>query len=90
MGANGLGPRKLRALSRWTGLQVARAFVLSHVESGRWVTFYTTNGQRGELDRRTNEWGLRGEEITRCGSCSGANGQHYPECPQGGDPLLRR
>jgi len=62
MGANALGARKIRAIARTTGLDVVRASVWSHNESGRWAHLRTVDGRCWWFDRKTFE-------LERHGSC---------------------
>lgn len=60
MGVNALGARKVRALARMTGLDVVRASVWSHSESGRWAHLRTADGRCWWLDRKTSQWERHG------------------------------
>jgi hypothetical protein len=60
MSANGLGPRKVRAIARMTGLEVVSASVWSHNESGRYAHFRTADGRCWWLDRRAGTWERHG------------------------------
>lgn len=61
MGANALGARKVRAIARATGLDVVRASVWSHSESGRWAHVRTADGRCWWYDRRAGEIERHGE-----------------------------
>jgi hypothetical protein len=56
MSANSLGPRKLAAIARLTGMDVVRASVWSHVDSGRMAHIRTRDGRCWWLDRQTGDW----------------------------------
>lgn len=59
--ANHLGPRKVRALSRITGMDVVRASVWSHSESGRWAHLRTADGRCWWYDRKEDRWKRHGD-----------------------------
>lgn len=61
MGANPLGARKVRALARKTGLDVVRATVWSHVDSGRWAHLRTADGRCWWYDRSDGELERHGD-----------------------------
>lgn len=56
MGVNVLGPRKTRAVARFTGLEIVHAVVWSHHDSGRDAHFTTADHRHGVLDRKTGTW----------------------------------
>lgn len=56
MGAQNLGPRKVRAIARAVGVPLRWALVWSHVDSGRCAVFETEDGRRGEFDRVSGIW----------------------------------
>lgn len=62
MGANALGPRKVRALARVTGLPIVRALVWSHNDSGRWAHLRAADGRCWWYDRKDRE-------LERHGNC---------------------
>lgn len=56
MGASALGPRKVRAIARTTGLDVVSASVWSHVLSGQWAHLRTSDGRCWWYDRHLAQW----------------------------------
>ena len=60
MSANRLGPRKVRAVARLTGLDVTAVSVWSHVDSGRWAHVRTADGRCWWLDRHLATWERHG------------------------------
>lgn len=62
MGANALGARKVRAIAEATGLDVVRASVWSHNDSGRLAHLRTADGRCWWYDRHTSV-------VERHGNC---------------------